>query len=116
MQRQDLRLANDTPAHLGVQQGRAAGLQPAAVLERVTQTVLMKMLEVTTSTVYPRYVCRQFALDHMQLCGQSKCCSALSMLLSKLWRQCTQRSLARRWNAGLLQARTQKTACGWLRA
>ena len=49
VRRQDLRLANDVAqAPLATQQqGRSgAGLQPAAVVERVTQTVLAKMLEV----------------------------------------------------------------------
>jgi len=56
VRRQDLRLANDAAAApLGVQQqqqqGRAAGLQTAAVVERVTQTVLAKMLEVSLASV-----------------------------------------------------------------
>ncbi len=43
---QDLRLADGAPTRLGPERARA-GLQAAAVVERVMQTVLGKMLEVS---------------------------------------------------------------------
>ena len=43
---QELRVAVGAPARVGTQRAQA-GLQPAAVVERVTQTVLGKMLEVS---------------------------------------------------------------------